>query len=168
MRSRVLILLVPFLLILLVASVSGTMVQVFDPATPVVVNSTSVITDAQGVPFEMWILSIVASLVIILLSFFSFKHGEEGIISVMAWFTSGFALASAYNVDQITVSNAVALASGTVVVIEKHSLYHFDTIAMYCLAPMLVLALANTARIWINMRSMRQIATVDSEEVGTE
>jgi hypothetical protein len=92
-----------------------------------------------------------------------FAHGEEGIVSIMAWFTSGFALLSAFNIDRIIGSEFIQNAAGHYVFMEKHTLYHFDMIAYSCLLPMLIFALLNTGRIYINMRSIRQIAVVEEE-----
>ena len=149
-------------LLSLISSVSASMVTNFSQTDNIIINSTSVISNAPGTPFGIWVASIIAAIILILISFFKFKDGEEGIVSVMAWFPSAFALYAAFNVDQITVAGVVA-SSGTYAVIEKHSLYHFDLIAYACLLPLLVLALINTARIWLNTKAMKQIAAVDEE-----
>jgi hypothetical protein len=150
--------------ILLVTSVSATMTTTFNSSTDVIVNSTSIISDAKGVPYDMWICSILITLLFSVLSFIQFKHGEEGLISLITWFTSGFALFSAFNIDKITGSGLVVTSTGAVIFMEKHTLYHFDLIALSCLLPMFVCCLLNTGRIYLNMKAMKQIATVDDDE----
>ena len=161
MRYRLVLAL--FLILALVSSVHAAMTENFTSADTIIVNSTSLISNAPGVPYEMWLMSIVISIVLILISFFTFAHGEEGLISIMSWFTSAFALLSAFNVDRVIGSQMIQNAAGAYVFMEKHTLYHFDTIALTCLLPMLILALLNTGRIYINMRAVKQVAVVEEE-----
>jgi hypothetical protein len=159
-----------FLLVLFLAttilatSASASMTTVFDPATSVIVNSTSVLSNAEGMPYDLWIYSILTSIVLLILSFVTFKHGEEGIISIATWFTSGFALFSAFNIDRIVGSGLMETSDGVIVFMEKHTLYHFDLMAWTCLLPLFVVCLLNTGRIYMNMRTMNQIARVDENE----
>lgn len=157
-----------FLLVLLAAlilitSVSATMTTTFDSSTTVIVNSTSILSDATGVPYDMWIYSILMTLFLSVLTFVQFKHGEEGLICLTTWFTSGFALFSAYNVDRITGSGLMETSIGTIIFMEKHTIYHFDNIAIFYLLPMFVACLLNGGRIYMNMRTMNQIAKVDDD-----
>lgn len=151
----------------LIASASATMTTIFNPADSVIVNSTYVISNAAGTPYNIWIAAIVAAILLIIIACFSFPYGAEGMISVMAWFPAGFAFATAFNVDQITVAGVTAM-TGSYTIVEKHTLYHFDLIAYTCLLPLLVCAILNTARIWLNMRALRQIAAPEETEQGED
>ena len=149
-------------LIVLIAPAMAAMTTTFDPATTVSVNSTSVLSNATGIPYDMWIYSIAITLLLLIISFMSFAHGEEGLISIATWFTSGFALFSAFNIDKIT-STGLVETSGTIIAMEIHTINHFDLIAWSCLLPMFVVCLLNTGRIYLNMKAMKQIATVDED-----
>ena len=161
MRSRLL----PLSLLAIasmVASVSAQMSANFSPSDHVVVNTTYLISNSPGLPYEIWILSIVATILLVLISFVSFPHGEEGLASIMAWFTSGLAFTSAFNVDHIT-SYGVVASNLSYILIEKHTIYHFDMIAYVCLLPMLIFTVANSIRIWLNMKAMKEVARVEEE-----
>lgn len=161
MRLRFLLVLLA--MVILVSSVSATMTTTFDPTSTVIVNSTSVLSNATGIPYDLWLYSIAATLILLIVSFMSFKHGEEGLISIATWFTSGFALFSAFNIDKVTGSGLLGTGTTamTYVFMEKHTLYHFDLIAWSCLLPLFVACLLNTGRIYMNMKTMNQVATVD-------
>ena len=150
-------------MVVIVSSVSATMTTTFDPTTTVIVNSTTILSNATGIPWNLWIYSIATTLVLLIISFVNFKHGEEGLISIATWFTSGFALLSAFNIDRIVGGGFVETGAGAMIFMEKHTLYHFDLIAWSCLLPLFVACLLNTGRIYMNMKTMNQIATVDDE-----
>ena len=146
---------------------AASMFANFSETTSVIVNSTYVITDAPGTPMFMWIAAIIGTIILILISFLQFRHGEEGLVAVAAVFGSSFSFATAWNVDQITTSGIV-LNGDTYAIIEKHTIYHFDTIALFILLPLLLFTLANVARIWLNYRRMKQIAVIETETQETE
>jgi hypothetical protein len=166
MRKPLLILLL--LVVSLVTTATATMTTTFAPTDTVIVNTTYILNTATGTPYDIWIYSIVAAIVLVLVSLIKFPHGEEGIVSVMAWFPSAFALFAAFNIDKITASGIMQVSdvAATYMMVERHTLYHFDLIAYSCLLPLLICTLLNTARIWLNMKAIRQVAVVDTKKVG--
>jgi hypothetical protein len=153
-------------ILLIVSPSMAAMTQVFNSTDTVIVNSTSTMSESTGAPYDLWVYSIIITALILLISFFQFPKGEEGLIAVMAIFTSGYALFSASNVDRI-VGTGLQVSGTTMVFMEKHVIYNFGNLYVY-LIPLFIFSLANPVRIWMNMRAMKQIATVDQEDAPSE
>jgi hypothetical protein len=137
----------------LITPVFATMTTTFGSSDTVVVNRTDVMNENRGTPISLWILSIIATLALILISYLKFPNGEEGLVGVMAIFPSAFAYLTAFDVDQITVTGITA-ASGTYHIIEKHTIYHFDDLAHFILLPLLVWTIINVFRIYFNYKKI--------------
>ena len=131
--------------------VLASMTTTFGSSDTVVVNRTDVMNESRGTPMSLWILSIIAAIVLILISYVKFPNGEEGLVAVMAIFPAAFSYLTAFDVDQITVAGVTAV-SGTYHIIEKHTIYHFDDLAHFILLPLVVWTIINVYRIYINYK----------------
>lgn len=156
-----------YLLILIAAllffqPVSAAMTNTFGSADTVIVNRTDVISESKSTPISVWILSIIATVILVLISFLKFPKGEEGLVAVMAIFPAVFSYIAAFNVDQITVAGVTA-ASGTYHILEKHTIYHFDDIAHFILLPLLVWTIVNVIRIHLNYKRINEAARYEDK-----
>jgi hypothetical protein len=152
-----------FLLLLFSLAVSPVLADVgttLDPADDVYINKTYTLSSDNSTPFTMWVGAIALGIFLILLSFMSslFPNGEEGLVSIIAWIPIAYALVSSFAVDKITSAGlgSVSGASDKFVLLESHTVYHFDVVAV-CLFILLAFAVGNTYRIWVSQTRYNQV-----------
>jgi hypothetical protein len=127
--------------------VAGNFSQEMNPSQVVYLNKTYVKNDSGAIPFNVWAGAIIAGLVLLILSFLKFPRGEEGLISIMAWFPIGIALFSSFAVERITSAGIAIDATGELIIIEQYTVTSYTTIALG-LFVLLVFGFGNTYRIW--------------------
>jgi len=169
---RVSRLLVPTFLgvLALACSASAQMQQTFPSYDTIIANQTWILSNATTTPIELWAGAILLTIALILVSFYKgFDLTERGVVSIMAWFSAGFAYTTAFSVDQITAAGVTSfVTNNTVVAIEQHTIYHFDWIAYTCLLPLLILAVLNTIGIYMSWRAIRNVAQLPTEPNSEE
>lgn len=161
------ILAILILITILSIPASAAFTTTFGANDSVLVNRTDVMSDSKAVPINIWILTIVISIILVLISFVRFPIGEEILVAIMAIPPAWYAYLTAYNVDQITVSDIVTVAGGYQI-IEKHAIYHFDDIALFILLPFAVWTVVNAVRIYLNYRSIKQASRFEEKTDTTE
>lgn len=120
------------------------------------VNKTFTLDGGGTTPVTLWLGAIILGIVLIVLSFHQFGNGEEGLVSIMAWIPWAFAMYTSMAVDVITNAGTVASAAG-ITQVESHTIYQFNLIAMLCLIG-LAGAIANTWRIWVSQKKMKELS----------
>ena len=104
---------------------------------------------------------------LIVLSFTQFPEGGEGLISILAWFPIAFAMYNSFSVDVIAGYGATSILSGstqTFALMVGHTIYHFD-VAAAGLFLLLLFALGNTVRIWLNAKRLNQQGQPQADDV---
>ena len=74
----------------------------------------------------------------------------------MAWIPLAFAMYTSNSVDAITNAGLAASASG-ITQVESHTIYQFNTISILCMI-MLAFAIANTYRIWVSQKKLKELS----------
>ena len=120
------------------------------------VNKTFTLDGGGTTPVTLWLGGIVLGIVLILLSFVHFDGGEEGLVSIMAWIPLAFSMYTSNSVDAITNAGLAASASG-ITQVESHTIYQFNTISILCMI-MLAFAIANTYRIWVSQKKLKELS----------
>jgi len=120
------------------------------------VNKTFTLDGGGTTPVTLWLGGIVLGILLILLSFVHFDGGEEGLVSIMAWIPLAFAMYTSNSVDAITNAGLAASASG-ITQVESHTIYQFNTISILCMI-MLAFAIANTYRIWVSQKKLKELS----------
>ena len=146
-------------ILLIISPVMGaTLSNVLNPTDTLIVNSTTRLSNETAIPFSMWIGAIILGLVLVVISFMSvlFKDGEEGLVSIFAWIPIAYALYSSFAVD-VKSSTGMVGSGGDYVILESHTIYHFDVVAL-CLLILLVFAIGNTYRIWVSQKRLRELS----------
>ena len=151
------------LIFLLISPSFASMTTTFDSTDTILVNRTDVMSDSKEVPMQMWLLSIMVSIVLVIVSFSRFPVGEEILISIMAIAPAWYAYLTAHNVDQIVVTG-ITTVSGGYQIIEKHTIYHFDDLALFILLPLAVFTIINSFRIWLNYRQIKRAAMFEERQ----
>jgi hypothetical protein len=151
------------LLSVITTSVSGAaMNKTFQPTDIVVINQTYTISNNPATPFIVWAAAGYLGILLLILSFFSFSKGEEGLISILAWIPLGFAMFTSFAVDVVNGSGVVG-GGGTYALIENHTIYAFNTIAILYFV-LLAFAIANTYRIWMDQKKMVEVSASREQE----
>lgn len=121
------------------------------PAAAASANVTTVVTldQSHATPFVIWAAAIIVGLFLLLVSFGKFPHGEEALVSVMAWFPIGFAALTSFAVDRITSTAFTTDVYGNPVIVENHFIGQYPYIAAILVA-LLAAAIGNTWRIYQN------------------
>ena len=113
----------------------------------VLYNVTSKIYELNAVPMEIWVLSGLLGIILVILSLPPAESKGDvmrnAIISFMAWIPLAFTALNAFHVDDMT---GVILTSDDLAIIEAHTIYSFDLIG-YLFGLATVLAIFNTIRI---------------------
>jgi len=120
------------------------------------VNKTFTLDGGGTTPVTLWLGGIVLGILLILLSFVHFDGGEEGLVSIMAWIPLAFSMYTSNSVDAITNAGLAASASG-ITQVESHTIYQFNTISILCMI-MLAFAIANTYRIWVSQKKLKELS----------
>lgn len=120
------------------------------------VNKTFTLDAGGTTPVSLWVGSIILGLILIVLSFHHFERGEEGLVSIMAWIPLAFAMYTSMAVDVITNAGTIAGPTG-ITQVESHTIYQFNTIAILCMIG-LAGAIANTWRIWVDQKKMKEMS----------
>jgi hypothetical protein len=146
------------------ALAAGNFTPVFNADEGVHYNQTYVLSENPATPFEVWAGAIFLGVFLLILSFMKFPLGEEGLISILAWFPLGFATYSSFAVDFMGGFGAAALAETSppyqFVLMELHTVYHFDVLAVGLLI-LTGFAIGNTLRIWVSQRRLRELSSPD-------
>lgn len=151
------------LLSVLTSTVSGQIMNKSFQATDIVIiNQTYTISNNPSTPFLIWAASGYLGILLLILSFFSFPKGEEGLISILAWIPLAFTMFTSFAVEVVNGSGVVG-GSGTYVLIENHTIYAFNTIAILFMV-LLAFAIGNTYRIWIDQKKMAEISASREQE----
>ena len=133
-------------------------------AVPATVNTTRVyILDESGTtPFNVWAGAILLGLALIIISFVHFPHGEEGLISIMAWIPIAFSMFTSFAVETVSGTGVGAGLAGStdITSVEVHTVHHFDVPAILLLI-MLAFAIGNTYRIYANMKAMKEMSQAE-------
>jgi len=112
----------------------------------------------------MWAGAIILGLILVLLSFMPglYGSGEEGLVSIIAWIPIAFAFYTSFSVDRITSAGmgTIADSSNKFVLLEAHTVYHFDVVAL-CLLIFLAFAIGNTYRIWVSQKKLRELSEME-------
>ena len=141
----------------LIGTVSGAaMNKTFQPTDIVVINQTYTISNNPSTPFIIWAASAYLGILLLILSFFQFPKGEEGLISILAWIPIAFTMFTSFAVDVVNSSGVVG-GSGTYALIENHTIYSFNTIAILFMV-ILAFAIGNTYRIWVDQKKMVEVS----------
>jgi len=148
-----------FLLLFAILTIpaSAAVTTAFGANDSIIVNRTDVMSDSKAVPISIWLLAIAISVILVVVSFLRFPVGEEVLVAIMAIPPAWYAYITAYNVDQIAVAG-IATVSGGYQIIEKHTIYHFDDLALFILLPFAVCTMINAFRIYSNYRQIKQAA----------
>lgn len=149
---------------------------VFDITDHIHVNSSSRLSNDASTPFMVWVGAILIGLILVVLSLMGnklFTNGEEGLVSIMAWFPIAFALYTSFAVDIVDGFGATGGANAPVVngtyatndwvLLVNHTVYHFDVAAIGLLI-FLFFAFGNTYRIWVSQKKLTEISRVDEVE----
>lgn len=148
---------------LLVQGVTAANVTHDMPASQnLTVNKTFTLDGGGTTPVTLWLGGIVLGIVLILLSFVHFDGGEEGLVSIMAWIPLAFSMYTSNTVDAITNAGLAASASG-ITQVESHTIYQFNTIQILCMI-MLAFAIANTYRIWVSQKKLKELSEGPASE----
>jgi hypothetical protein len=151
---------------LVVASSSGALLnRTFDTSDVVIVNQTFSLSDSQATPFLIWAAAGYLGIILLILSFFSFPNGEEGLLSILAWIPLAFTMFTSFSVDIVNGSGFTG-SSGVYVLLENHTIYSFRTIAILFFI-MLVFAFGNTYRIWANQKKFVEVSKPEDKETFT-
>lgn len=149
---------------LLISSAQGALMnKTFGAGDVVIVNQTFVVSDSTATPFLIWAASAYLGIILLVLSFFSFPEGEEGLISILAWIPIGFTMFTSFSVDMVNGSGFTG-GSGVYVLLENHTIYSFTTVAIVYFI-LLVFAFGNTYRIWATQKKLK--AVIKEEEAET-
>jgi hypothetical protein len=148
--------------IIIVPTVSAANVTHQMPASQnLTVNKTFTLDSGGSTPALMWLGAIALGIILVLLSFFPFPGGEEGLISIGAWIPIAYAMYTAMKVDVITNAGTVISSAG-VTQVESHTIYQFNTEAMLLLV-LLAAAIGNTYRIWVSQKKLRELSGSEPE-----
>lgn len=155
-----------FLLITLffiITPVSAEITKVFTQGDLAIYNKSYTIPTDGSTPYSLWTGAILLGIILILLSFTSgiYPNGEEGLVSILSWIPISYALYASFAVDVLQgfgVTSQCLGTSGEYVLMESHSVYHFDVVAI-CLFILLAFAIGNTYRIWVSQKNLQMIQT---------
>jgi len=136
-----------FTFFLAVLILIGLIVSTSAAPQTVIMNKTYVVEPSGTTPFNIWAAGIIIGIALILVSLLRFPDGEEGLVSVIAWFPLGFSLFTSFAVDRITSIGYATDPSGTPILIETHTVSNFWTVAILIMV-LLAFALGNTYRIY--------------------
>jgi hypothetical protein len=124
---------------------------VFNVTSIVHQNQTFVNDKTGATPMPVWIGSVAMGIILLMIScVIPFPRGEEGLVSIMAWFPIGYSVFTAFKIDTVTGYGVTSYA-GEFVLMEQHMIYHFDMIAMVLLV-LFGFAIGNTYRIWVTQK----------------
>jgi hypothetical protein len=132
-------------------------------------NVTYLLTQNPAVPWWFWIGTTLLGIGLLLLSFWHFPDGEEGLVSIMAWFPLGLAAYTSFAVEQPISYGATALINGTsaqqmYVMMESHVVYHLD-LAGVGLIILTAFAIGNSYRIYVNQKRLSDMSTIQREDL---
>jgi len=152
-------------LILIVSPVMANIQKEIPSGSLAVYNKSFVIPTDGSTPFDIWILSITAGVLLVLLSLMSglFQNGEEGLVSILAWIPISYAIFTSFSVDMLNgvgVSGQYHTTIYEYVMMESHTVYHFDVISV-CLYILLAFAIGNTYRIWVSQKKLREYSEME-------
>jgi hypothetical protein len=146
-----------------IASVHGAVMnQSFGATDVVTINQTYTLSNSPATPFIIWAAAGYLGILLLILSFFSFPNGEEGLISILAWIPLAFTAFTSFSVDIVNGSGVVG-GSGIYTLIENHTVYSFNTIAILFFVT-LAFAVGNTYRIWTTQKSLLGASSDDQKE----
>ena len=128
------------------------------------VNTTRVfVLDSSGTtPLYIWAGAIILGLVLILISFVGFPHGEEAIVSILAWIPTAYAMFTSFAVETVSGAGVGAGLSGSsdITTVEVHTIHAYPVIAVV-LFIVLMFAIGNTVRIVTNQMAMRKLSQAE-------